>query len=108
MAQQPPTQSCGNCRYWEQRWDSLEDSIKSGVSGKCQRYPPLPLREREPEDQYDMNADWPSTRPYHWCGEWTPANPETVTDGAAVLARLVLLGDMTAARALVDKIKEGE
>lgn len=54
----------------------------------------------------DGNRQYPEMHTYQWCGEYAPANPETVEDGAAVMARLVLLGDLTAARALADKLKE--
>ncbi len=99
-------QNCGTCRFWQERWTSRADAIEEGVSGGCRRHPPTVLRVREIDDFHDQNADYPATPPTWWCGEYAPANPETVADGAATLARFVLLGDMTAARALADKLRE--
>lgn len=41
-----------------------------------------------------------------WCGDHEPKQPETVTEGARTLARHVLAGDLTAARALIDNLHE--
>lgn len=54
----------------------------------------------------DPGSGFPITESYNWCGEYAPDKPETVEDAAVVIARQVILGDMTAARGLVDKIKE--
>lgn len=104
MAEQPPTQRCENCRYWQERPGVfVPDSRERIQVGRCSRYPPL--HHSEPDG---LNAlSWsPRTRADAWCGEWSPADPETVEDGAATMARLVLLGDLTAARALADKLRE--
>jgi len=94
MAEQPKGQQCGNCRYF------IEET-EENYSG-CRRYPPSHESgdEDEPYHWYD------TTHAESWCGEWTPANPETVDEGAMTLARMVLLGDLTAARALADKLRE--
>jgi len=82
-------QSCENCRYFKYLKDEEYD-------GFCRRYPPSVLQNHSFPDVYDSG----------WCGEWCPANPDTLSAGATYLARLVLLGDATAAYALVDKLTE--
>jgi hypothetical protein len=105
MAEQPPTQRCENCRFWQER-DGIfvlnEDDEPTQV-GRCRRHPPA--HHSEPGE---VNAlAWaPRLRADSWCGEFAPADPETIEDGAATLARFVLLGDKTAARALADKLRE--
>lgn len=94
MANKPPTQNCANCRY---------AYASSTGDQRCRRFRPVPT------DDPNVYVNWrqPIVNDNEWCGEWAPAEPETVTEGAAILARLVLLGDLTAARALADKLKEG-
>lgn len=94
MAKNPIGQRCENCRY-------SEDLKGRGDAPLCcVRFPPMRLHD-------DNNTGfWPGTEKDYWCGEWAPANPETITEGAATLARLTLLGDLTAARALADKLRE--
>ncbi len=105
MAGQPLTQLCGNCRYFQFRaWyynpdGSINYSHRQNV---CKRYSPDRLQHSNHRDA----EGYPTVDGRQWCGEWAPANPETVSDGCVVLARLVLLGDLTAARALADKLKE--
>lgn len=97
MADQPEGQRCETCRYWKE----APDEATNAYGGYCRRYPPsIP-------DNGD-GGDFPDIGAAAWCGEWAPANPETVEEGAAIMARLVLLGDLTAARALADKLKEAE
>lgn len=88
-------QRCETCRFYA-RYD--EESAPHVYSGECVRYPPS-----VPDDGDNL---FPQVLSKTWCGEYQPANPETVTEGAATLARLVLLGDLTAARALADKLRE--
>ncbi len=93
MADQPPGQSCENCRY-----------ATVGVVSKvvrCRRYPAVVAPAHVDEAWAD-----PITNAGDWCGEYACANPETFTDGEVTLARLILLGDRTAARALADKLRE--
>lgn len=102
MADQPPTQSCANCRYLQARavYRNPDGSIAYQHNEPvCKRYP----QDRE---QGGPGSGYPSVEPRQWCGEWAPAHPETVEDGCVVMARLVLLGDLTAARALSDKLRE--
>ena len=93
MAEQPETQRCENCRFFRE-----EDEEHFGA---CVRYP----ADLEPNIGERENV-WPVSAAEGWCGEWQPANPETAEEAAVVLARFVLLGDITAARALADKLKE--
>ncbi len=74
-----------------------------GSGTECRRYPPLLVTEGT---RHTGHSNSPDVQPENWCGEWAPANPETIEDGCVVLARLVLLGDLTAARALADKLRE--
>jgi hypothetical protein len=60
------------------------------------------------DNEGDMMSQRPLLLPSRWCGEYQPANPETVEQGAAVMARLVLMGDLGAARALADKLTGGD
>ncbi len=103
MANQPITQNCGNCRYFQARAiykSSLGEITYQDLSASCKRHPPT----------VGSNSNWGATYPFvdrrQWCGEWSPSNPENIDEGSAVLARLVLLGDLTAARALADKLRE--
>lgn len=82
-------QKCETCRFWlkddrEPNYDADELQL-----GNCRRYPGPGIVTNEEQ----------------WCGEYATANPTTVTEAAATLARFVILGDMTAARALVDELK---
>lgn len=104
MADKPPTQACANCRYRQAarlHYNSDGTIAYSDTRPVCKRYPP---------DVRGLNDNWPygypSPQEYQWCGEWSPANPETAEEAATVLARFVLLGDLTAARALADKLRE--
>jgi hypothetical protein len=105
VAEQPTGQRCENCRYWlgtqrDSHYDDARDDVV--MLGYCRARAP---RRLGPSDEYGLFA---LTAGDEWCGEYAPANPETVTEGAATMARLVLLGDLTAARALADKLKEGD
>lgn len=94
MAEHPKGQSCANCRYAE---DAETDSV---LPICCVRYPPIRVSTE------DRAGFWPRVESSDWCGEWAPENPETLDEGAAIMARYVLLGDLTAARALADKLRE--
>jgi hypothetical protein len=103
-------QKCETCRFWE-FCQGVSDESDGGPAGYCRRFPPVWIGPgNEGEDDHpalcDLNYGHPTTYAEAWCGEYQPANPETATEGAATLARLVLLGDMTAARALADKLRE--
>ncbi len=89
MAEQPEGRRCKTCRYYE------DDG--GGIEGVCGRYPPVPV---------DGAWLWPEVPIYTVCGEWTPANPETFSEAATTIARLVILGDRTGVYALIDKLKE--
>lgn len=77
---------------------SLEYQDSSPV---CKRFPPTydaggSIREPRFTDVHQQQ----------WCGEWTPAKPETFSEAATTIARLVVLGDRTGVHALVDMIQE--
>jgi hypothetical protein len=100
MADAPKNQRCNGCRYFVEKDDNF---------GFCRRSPPVAFMDYEhtPVVGHDNSISrMVKTHPNGWCGEWSPANPETFDDAAVTLARFVILGDKTAARALVDKIKE--
>lgn len=94
----PDGQRCETCRYFTARSTTIAGE---NLDGRCDRYPPTV-----------MSADigvpdlCPSVAHDDWCGEYAPDAPQTITEGAATLARLVLLGDLVAARALADKLRE--
>lgn len=99
----PKGQRCDNCRYYLKREPGeLVPVDNPHITGFCRRHPPriIELAQRM--------GSIPGITADSWCGEWAPAKPQTVTEGAATLARLVLLGDLTAARALADKLKDGD
>lgn len=88
--------NCGNCRYWRK---GLHGQGHKNYDGKCCRYPPtVPDR--------DGDSNFAGTGEACWCGEHAPANPETAEEAATILAKYIILGDMTAARALADKLRE--
>ena len=89
---------CGTCRFWQ------KPTGENVERGECVRFPPQ-LAETQ---RFYSASLWPSTLPHSWCGEYAPANPETVSEGAVTLARLVLLGDKAAAMALADRLKGGD
>lgn len=93
---------CGRCRYWLVHGDDPFNLTEE--NGCCRRFPRNVRNESVPGGYF-----YPITpRESFGCGEYAPANPETVEEGAATLARFVLLGDMTAARALADKLVGGD
>lgn len=108
MARPPKGQRCENCRYWrefDEQVPAYGRSEENNLLGWCMRNPPITVGE---PDHQRAPGLFPCVAQRQWCGEYAPANPETVTEGAATLARLVLLGDLTAARALADKLKDGD
>lgn len=88
----PETQSCGNCRF------AYHDDNRR----RCHRNPPQWVTSGE----YEIDWKYPAVRGDEWCGEWQPETPATVDEAAKTLALFVQLGDLTAARALVDRIQE--
>ncbi len=109
MTDGPNEQRCGTCRYFRTEGRGYADDRDVGAdAGDCVRYPPTLTSHGEPfvSDARMSATQHPLVLASEWCGEYAPANPETVTDGCVTLARLVLLGDLTAARALADKLRE--
>ena len=96
MADAPKNQSCGNCRYYRREWTATN----ANQQGECGRYPPLQ------KDTTIYPGVFPSVSRYNWCGEYAPANPAAVSEAATTIARMVLMGDATAAYALIDKLQE--
>lgn len=97
MAEQTDNQSCGACRYFR-RFDAAPDR------GWCRRFPPL--LQRSYAADYADDGTFPDVNESLWCGEFAPANPDRIDDAMLTLAKFVLLGDKTAARALADKLRE--
>lgn len=92
-------QSCANCRFSKAYDVPVPGLGDYEYTHRCR------WRPRQQRGDNSFPADrYPAQFADDWCGQWEPANPETVEQGAAVLARLVLLGDLTAARALADKL----
>lgn len=95
-------QSCKTCRFAKARVRAVRIGRMESTH-LCMRYPrQVATTDGDEQDLY------PSMAADDWCGEYQPANPETVEQGAAVMARLVLMGDMAAARALADKLTGGD
>jgi hypothetical protein len=111
VADRPKGQRCKTCRFWREiEWPRPGVSTNASgeiefVWGHCLRYPPTIYYHPGYVPEGDA-TEFPRIASHGWCGEWSPASPETVDEGAAVMARMVLLGDMTAARALADKLRE--
>jgi hypothetical protein len=104
MARQPEGQACRNCRYYQERSRHILPDGRIGYIDSnmvCKRNPPI-IGHIE-----NVVYGWPQVAAHQWCGEYAPADPETVSEGAMTMARLVLLGDLTGARALADYLKEG-
>jgi len=101
-------QGCGACRFWVAV--DYVPPLRDGEWGRCRRFPPHLLDLTYPAlagaAAPNGMAAPPLTSKDQWCGEYAPAKPEAVEDGAATMARQVLLGDLTAARALADKLKD--
>ncbi len=89
--------NCGNCRYSRPVPD---DSADREYPLRCRRLPPAR------SGNGDVKGLWPGVHANGWCGEHAPANPETATQAAVTLARFVLLGDLAAAQALADCLRE--
>ena len=110
MAERNPSgQNCRNCRFWRQFTGSDSEYERGvAVTGFCRRYPPW-VTETHVEvlsgSPFEL-AEHVCTYPTAWCGEWQAGNPQTVDEAATVMARAVLAGDATAARALADKLVE--
>lgn len=99
-------QSCATCRFFNEFYQPMELGLpgeEEEFHGNCRRYPRTCVGDNANERDV-----YPCQQSDDWCGEYQPANPETVEQGAAVMARLVLMGDMTAARALADKLTGGD
>lgn len=100
-ADRPDEQRCGNCFYYRYRSLQLHpdgtlyymDNVEV-----CKRHPPaVALRA---QDRYPVPAAG------DWCGDWAPKDPQTLDEGAVTMARFVILGDLTSARGLADRLRE--
>lgn len=94
-------QQCSTCRLW------VQDALSDGGEGVCRRHPRVSLYAPGAVDNdLDIQSMLPTTWDWDWCGEWQAANPQSVDDAVAVMARAVLAGDAGAARQLADKLIE--
>ena len=85
------TRTCENCEHWhvaaEYGGDAQRDSQLIGVGragaewGECRRHAPAPksvgtIRAesdiRGKRDDSGMQAEWPVTDMWDWCGDWQP------------------------------------
>lgn len=94
--------NCETCRFSRtpaQNSDAGEEHLE------CRRHAPAssvgPLREGE-----SAVAWFPLVLEEDWCGEYEPDEPETVSEAAAELARLVLSGQKSAAYGLIDQLQQ--
>ena len=102
-------QKCQTCRFWTRlELVGVDAEIISGAVGLCKRTPPSAGVTEHPLSDGGTLQFRASICTYggNWCGEWQAANPQTVDDAAAVMARHVLAGDAGAARQLADKLIE--
>lgn len=94
--------NCLNCRF------SRAPGSNSGAGDEhleCRRHAPRanvgPLREG------DAAFAWfPLVLECEWCAVYEPGEPETVSEAAAELARLVLSGQRSAAYGLIDQLQQ--
>lgn len=91
---------CGNCRHFQPHDAEPDYDTGQAWHGDCVANPPVPRPEP------DAFAVFPWVTEYMRCGKWTPAAVTGIDDTAKQLAEFVLLGDMTAARALADRVNE--
>lgn len=95
----PNGQRCTNCCFSSK----LSEPTATNKTHLCRRNPP---QLYEGSDYYGL-ADWPAMNgDINWCGEWRPSTPTTTDQCATEMARFVLLGDMSAGRALADRLIE--
>jgi hypothetical protein len=94
------TQCCGNCGFWDRHEAT---TARTGVlkDGLCLAHPPQPCVMDDGVLDYQ-----PDTYDDDWCGEWRAENPDTADAVLLATARAVLAGDLTAARAMADRLHE--
>lgn len=86
-------QCCGNCRFWR------ESPGLGGARGVCRLSPPRIVTATDQGGRFPLTDDT-------WCGRWQADKPDTFDAAAQAVARAVLAGDLTAARALADRLGE--
>lgn len=100
-------QECSACRFYLPRDVERNDDETLRYQDSvnvCKRYPPIPREEGDNIPRYRYT--FPVVGGHQWCGEYQPANPDSIEDGAVQIARQLLLGDETAAYGLLDKLEE--
>ena len=91
-------QCCGNCRFFDAVRDTELVNGERVRGGVCRFNPPVALTE--------LQSCRPTVHTKRWCGQWQAENPSTVDECTLALARQRLAGDLTAGRALVDRVAE--
>lgn len=96
---------CETCAHWARTADEVDAATGEfffGEFGTCRRHPPAPTPagpgEAPPPGRF------PVTALYDWCGEWASSDPAAFDQAASAMARATLAGDLTAARALADRL----
>ena len=54
-----PTESCQSCKFWKE----------NRISGDCRRFPPVDIVRIRDGDS-TVGAEFPTTYPTEWCGEY--------------------------------------
>jgi len=95
--------TCFNCKHWSHEREVLdaEGDVEAAI-GRCSAMPPQMCYEPNGTE----HTRFPRTLDTDVCGQWKPDAPVTLDDAAKALAEAVLLGDLTAARALADRVSE--
>jgi hypothetical protein len=94
------TRRCGACRFWQDSVTGrvVETGHGPALDGHCLRYPPVPVTGGD-----DAR---PAVHELEWCGEWQAADPRAPDAAARALARQTPAGDLEAARAPADRVRE--
>lgn len=91
-------QSCAKCRYYLPV--AKRRIMPVQYDGRCRRSPPVIVGPTLTDaSQAPVNGS-------DWCGEYAPAHSETIDESAALICRLYLMGDKSAAYGAIDKIQE--
>lgn len=104
MADQPKDERCENCKFYQMA--ALRKNLEGQITYQntqmvCKRYPTSAT-----ERGHHTTEGFANRAPYQWCGEWRPAEPATIEAVALEIAHSLIKGDLSGARAMVDKAIE--
>lgn len=104
------TRICKNCAHWSPGSEHVDQmDYDDGTVGECRRDAPIMTvgdNSHIDTGEAAIFGFWALTVAHKWCGDWKLAEDASLDTTAKALAETVLAGDMTAARALADKVRE--